>query len=148
MTARVRTAVVAAAATALTAGMLAGSADAATPGITVSPRNADVQSKCTLVINSYNTSTLTANVKLSAWAQPVSLAGYGNNIYTQVFCKVYGADGTLVAHFEPAKNSNSIPTTNITPTIAYSPSYTLCGQAFVKKRGGGTSLTREVCLTG
>ena len=125
----------------------AGSAAALGPAITVQPRNADVQSRCSLTINSYNASTLTASTRLAAWAQPATLAGYATNTYTQVFCKVYGNAGNLLLQYSPYKNGPTVQTTSISAVIPYSSSYTVCGQAYVKKTGGTQSLTPVVCLT-
>ena len=133
---------------ALLATVLVGSASAATPGITVHSNNADVQSRCTFVVNSYSAATLTAKTKLTAWAAPATFAGYGNNKVTQVFCKVLDNNGNLLTQYNPLKNSNTVGATSITPTIPYSPTYTVCGHAQVKLKSGAISTTGEVCLTG
>jgi hypothetical protein len=124
------------------------SASALSPGITVKPRNADVQSKCTFVVNSYNASTLTATVKITSWAAPATFAGYGTNIATTIACGVSDEHGSLLTSYVVSKNSNSVGVTGVTRTIPYSPTYTLCGQASVTKKGGGSSATPIVCLTG
>jgi hypothetical protein len=113
--------------------------------LTVKPRNADVLANCSWKVTSVNPSTVQVQGRLSAQAQPATLLGYGTNAYTQVACYLYDQNFNQLKVFAPFANSASLPTTSITPVVPYSPSYHLCGQAFVKKNNGATSLTPVVC---
>jgi hypothetical protein len=123
----------------------ATSANAAGPGKTVKPKNADVLGTCSLTVLSVNPSVGTAHIRVAAQGQPNNLLGYATNVYTQVACAVYDGANNLVALYAPFKNSATLPTSNINPDVAFSSSYTLCGQAFVKKNNGTQSLTPVVC---
>jgi hypothetical protein len=124
--------------------LCSGPADAA-GGKTVKPKNADVLGTCTFTVLSVNPSVGTARIRLAAAAQPNNLFGYGNNVYTQVSCAVYDVSNNLVALYAPFRNGPTVPTSNINPNVPFSSSYTVCGQAFVKKSNGSQSLTPVVC---
>ncbi|MDT4921461.1 MAG: hypothetical protein QOI15_2363 [Pseudonocardiales bacterium] len=131
----------------LVAGLFVGDAGAATPGMTVQAKNTDVVAKCVLTFNAVNPATLTMKVRFTAQAQAATLAGFGTNTYTQAFCKIYDVSNNLVLQFNPFKNGASFGTQTLITNIPYSPTYTLCGQGFVKKKGGAQSLTPVVCLS-
>jgi len=124
--------------------LLGPSANAAA-GKTVKPKNVDVLGTCTLTVLSVNPTDVTAHIRVTSQGQPNNLFGYSNNVYTQVACAVYDENSNLVAFYAPFRNSATLPTTNINPNVPFSPTYTLCGQAFVKKSNGSQSLTPVVC---
>ena len=133
--------------TAVAAALLgAGPAGALTPGKVAKAQNADVIAKCTLRVESLNPSDVTANIRLSAQAQPKTIFGFGSNTYTQVFCSVLNPSATQVlASYNPYANSARVQSSSITPAIPYYPSYVVCATGFVKKSNGNTSITPTVC---
>ena len=140
----ITTGVLTACATLLLALVATTSAYAA-PGKTVKPRNFNVLGTCSLTLLSVNPSDTTVHIRLAAQGQPNNLLGYVNNVYTQVFCTVYDANMSQVAFYAPFANSPTLPTSNINPNVPFSPSYLLCGQAYVKLANGNDSLTPTVC---
>lgn len=128
------------------AGQSAAEAFTLTPkGKIVRPRNADVIASCKLEVNKVDklhnydvTVTLTAN----AW--PAGLDGYRANKFTQVFCFVSDGSGEVLS-YSPSANGPTVSPTSVTAVLAYSPSYTLCGQAYVKLKNGDDSFTPFVC---
>ena len=124
----------------------AGSAGALTAGKVVKAQNSNVIGRCTLRVESVNPSDVTSNIRLSAQAQPKTLAGYGTNAYTQVFCSVYNPSGSqLLASYNPYANGPTVQSSSITPAIPYHPSYLLCAAALVKLNNGNTSIAPTVC---
>jgi hypothetical protein len=117
----------------------------AAAGKTVKPKNVDVLGTCTFTVLSVNPSDATAHVRIAAQGQPNNLLGYAVNVYTQVACAVYDSSSNLVAFYAPFRNSATLPTSNVNPNVPFSATYTLCGQAYVKKNNGTDSLTPVVC---
>jgi hypothetical protein len=140
---RARAGVVIACTAVIMSALGAGPAEAA--GKTVKAKNFDVLATCTLTVLSVNPSDGTARIRVAAAAQPNNLFGYSNNVYTQVGCAVYDASNNLVALYGPFRNGPTVPTSNINPNVPFSPSYTLCGQGYVKKKNGSESYTPIVC---
>jgi len=123
-----------------------GPAGALTPGLVARAQNADVIAKCTLRVESLNPADVTANIRLSAQAQPKTLAGFGTNTYTQVFCSVWNPSfSTVLAQYNPFANAARVQSSSITPAIPYYNSYHVCATGFVKKSNGNTSTTPTVC---
>lgn len=129
------------------AGQPSADAFTLTPkGKIVRPRNVDVIASCKLEVNKVDklhnydvTVTLTAN----AW--PAGLDGYRANKFTQVFCFVYDSGSNFVMGSSPSANGPTVSPTSTTAVLVYSPSYTLCGQAYVKLKNGDDSFTPFVC---
>jgi hypothetical protein len=115
------------------------------PGKSVTMKNADVLAKCSFTVNKVNPSDGTIVAKVAAQAQPASLFGYFNNVYTQVFCSVSDPIGNVLTKFNPIANGGVLPAQSETPVLPYSSSYIVCGQALVKKNNGSQSLTPLVC---
>jgi hypothetical protein len=121
-----------------------GPADAAA-GKSVKAKNADVLVTCTLTVLKVNPSDGTAQIRVTAQAQPNNLFGYSNNAYTQAFCSVYDIATNQLVLYAPFRNGATLPTTSITPIVPYSSFYYLCAQGFVKKTNGSQSYTPAVC---
>lgn len=132
---------------AILAGQPAADAFTITPkGKIVRPRNADVLASCKLEVNKVDrlhnydvTVTLTAN------AYPAGLDGYRANKFTQVNCYVFDSSSAFVLGSSPSANGPTVAPTSTTAVLAYSPSFTLCGQAYVKLKNGDDSFTPLVC---
>jgi hypothetical protein len=117
---------------------------------TVSPTNSDVFAKCILQVKSVNPfNAYATTIKLSGQAQPNNPNGYADNVFTQVNCFILPAGDTnsadALAEIHPFANGATLINTSKTVTLPYAPSYTLCGQGFVKLVNGNSSFTPYVC---
>lgn len=111
--------------------------------------NQDVTARCAFEVKSVNPSTLETTIKLSGQAQPVTAAGYGNNVFTQVNCWVLPAGQhdpmTALAEIHLGENRPIVLNTSTLATIPFGDSYRLCGSAFVKLANGDTRQTTYDC---
>lgn len=108
--------------------------------------NNDVVGHCRLEVKAVDAVNGTVDIKLTAYAQPKTLTGYGTNVFTGIDCLVSRASGgEAVAEEHIYKNSAVITATSIFATVPFDTSYTLCGGAFVTLKSGTTSYTPAVC---
>jgi hypothetical protein len=117
---------------------------------TVSPKNSDVFGKCILQVKKVDPAhSYAVTIKLSGQAQPNNPNGYADNVFTQVDCYLLPAGDTNpadhLAQIHPNANSATVLNTSTTVTVPYATSYTLCGQAWVKKVNGDTTTTGYIC---
>ncbi len=111
--------------------------------------NQDVKARCAFEVKNVNPITYDTTIKLSGQAQPVTSAGYGNNVFTQVDCWVLPAGefdrATALAEIHLGENRSVILNTSKLATIPFGDSYRLCGSAFVKLANGDTKQTPYDC---
>jgi hypothetical protein len=145
---RLRLATVAAA-TLTAAAALPASAGALIPlgSKTATTKNSVVTAQCGLTVKSVNEAARTETIQLQAEARPSGLAGYFNNVYTQVNCNVnyLNSDGIELTNYFSAFANGPTVSRSTTETFPTGPRYQVCAQATVTQKNGDTTTTPLTC---
>jgi hypothetical protein len=111
----------------------------------VTSRDRVVTAKCQMSVKSTDQVHGTALIHLQGSAQPSSLTGYRDNIFTEVICLVFdGNSSVLYAQIAPSRDGPRV-SYYADLTVPLSTSYTLCGEGIVQLRNGDFDASPTVC---
>jgi len=115
-------------------------------GKTARTSNPDIVARCTMQVQSVNTSNGTEALKVTVQVQPARFSGYFNNVYVIAYCDVLSPNGDLLGEFFQDRDGAVIPPTSTTMVVPIMDSYQLCVTAAAVLKNGNVTNPPSVCV--